>query len=251
MKMVIMNKILIVLSFVTLFPLTSMAQWGDIDIPTIEAYIKDHKAQRSLLLARSTVESANRALHDLSSKSAVDYKNISNELDKYCRAFDIIDLVYKSTQTAFNVGDTYSTLKNRIGDYQSMLSDFYDKCLSRGKVVSTDTLIVSVNRRCIQNVVKDAESIWRSMTDLVLYATGAVACTVTALMEVMDDINYSLDNIRLHINKAYFDTWRYIQLRIGYWKAEVYRARTIKEITEGAFGRWVESSYLKLKGEKE
>ena len=42
----------------------------------------------------------------------------------------------------------------------------------------------------------------------------------------------------MHLNRAYFETWRYIQVRTGYWKAEVYQAKTIPEIIEGAFGRW-------------
>ena len=57
-------------------------------------------------------------------------------------------------------------------------------------------------------------------------------------MAVVTGINGTLDLIKRHLNSAYFDTWRYIQVRIGYWKAEVYMAKTIPEIIEGAYGRW-------------
>ena len=63
------------------------------DIP--EAYINDHKKQRSLLLARSVLEESNQLLHKTSEATHRQYRDINIELDKYTRAFDIIDLVYR------------------------------------------------------------------------------------------------------------------------------------------------------------
>jgi hypothetical protein len=40
---------------VVVFPRQAIAQVVPRDIPTIEAYINDHKKQRSLLLARATL----------------------------------------------------------------------------------------------------------------------------------------------------------------------------------------------------
>ncbi len=42
---------------------------------------------------------------------------------------------------------------------------------------------------------------------------------------------------------AYIETWRYIQVRIGYWKAKIYRPK-VKEIIDGAFGRWRKAGRL-------
>ena len=36
----------------------------------------------------------------------------------------------------------------------------------------------------------------------------------------------------------------YIQVRIGYWKRQVYRAKTKEEIINDAFGRWKVAGYL-------
>ena len=44
-------------------PLCLNAQWG-FDFVSVEAYINDHKTQRSLLLARSTLEMSNNVLHE-------------------------------------------------------------------------------------------------------------------------------------------------------------------------------------------
>ena len=51
-------------------------------------------------------------------------------------------------------------------------------------------------------------------------------------------VDQALDVIERHLNRAYIETWRYIQVRIGYWKEKIYRARTKREILDDAFGRW-------------
>ena len=223
--------------------MSAKAQWS-FDVASVEAYIADHKNQRSLLLARSTLESSNKLLHEYSAEATVEFKDLNSELDKYTRAFDVIDLLYQSTRTAINVRDTYNNVSDRIAGYKRMLNDFNERCIKRGSIESADTLIVTVNLRCISKIGDEAQNLYRSMTDLLLYATGAAACSTADLMMVMAAINTSLDNIKLHVNKAYFDTWRYIQVRMGYWKASVYRSRTMKEIIDDAFGRWREAGYL-------
>ena len=66
---------------VVAFPLKVSAQWN-FDIVSVEAYINDHKQQRSLLLARSTLELSNQLLHEYSSEAAVDFKELNVDLDK-------------------------------------------------------------------------------------------------------------------------------------------------------------------------
>lgn len=222
---------------------TAKAQWS-FDVPTIEAYISDHKNQRSLLLARATLEHSNALLHEYSKAANVNYKEINIELDKYTRAFDVIDLLYQTLRTSLNTYDTYNTIHDRVIDYKNLLEDYYEKCLSRGNIVSTDTLIISINYHMLENIADECENIYKSFSDLVLYATGAAACSTSNLMLVITSINQSLDNIQKQLNTSYISTWKYIQVRIGYWKAQVYRAKTINEIIQGAYGRWRASSRL-------
>lgn len=222
---------------------TAKAQWS-FDVPTIEAYISDHKNQRSLLLARATLEHSNALLHEYSKTANVNYKEINIELDKYTRAFDVIDLLYQTLRTSLNTYDTYNTIHDRVNDYKNLLEDYYEKCLTRGNIVSTDTLIISINYHMLENIADECENIYKSFSDLVLYATGAAACSTSNLMLVITSINQSLDNIQKQLNTSYISTWKYIQVRIGYWKAQVYRAKTINEIIQGAYGRWRASSRL-------
>ena len=234
---------LILLCLMTLFPSFCNAQYG-FDAASVEAYIIDHKEQRSLLLVRSTLEASNKLLHDYSSKANIDYKDINRELDKYTRAFDVIDVLYQSLRTSINIYNTYETISDRVGDYKEMLDDFNRKCLERGDIVSTDTQIIAINVRAIAKIADEGDNLYRSVCDLVLYATGAAACSTSDLLLILTNINNSLDNIRKHLNQAYFETWKYIQVRIGYWKRQVYRAKTMQEIVNDAFGRWRISGYL-------
>ena len=234
---------LILLCLMTLFPSFCNAQYG-FDAASVEAYINDHKEQRSLLLVRSTLEASNKLLHDYSSKANIDYKDINRELDKYTRAFDVIDVLYQSLRTSLNLYNTYETISDRVIDYKDMLNDFNRRCLERGNIVSTDTQIIAINVRAIGKIADEGDNLYRSVSDLVLYATGAAACSTSDLLLILTNINNSLDNIRKHLNKAYFETWKYIQVRIGYWKRQVYRAKTMQEIVNDAFGRWRISGYL-------
>ena len=232
-------SILILLLFM-MVPQMTKAQWA-FDFVSVEAYINDHKKQRSLLLARSTLELSNQLLHEYSSDATVEYKTLNVDLDKYTRAFDVIDVLYQSLRTSLNVYSTYNTVSDRITDYKNLLEDYKEKVLERNKIAVSDTIIISVNLRCIQKIADEGQHLYRSVSDLVLYATGAAACSTSDLLLVLESINTSLDNIERHLNRSYFETWRYIQLRMGYWKEAVYRTKTKRQLIDDAFGRWRES----------
>ena len=230
----------LILMMMTIFPLKISAQWN-FDIVSVEAYINDHKQQRSLLLARSTLELSNQLLHEYSSAATVDYKELNVDLDKYTRAFDVIDVLYQSLRTSLNVYSTYNTVSDRISDYKDLLNDYYQKVVERNKMELMDTLIVGISLRCVQRITEDGQQLYRSMSDLVLYATGAATCSTSDLLLVLESINRGLDNIERHLNRAYFETWRYIQLRIGYWKESVYLRKDKSQIANEAFRRWRDS----------
>ncbi len=230
-------------------PAVVRAQWG-FDVGSVEAYISDHKNQRSLLLARATLEQSNNLLHEYSAKAAEDYKALNFDLDKYTRAFDVIDVLYRSLRTSMNVYSTYRTVSDRIGDYKNLLSDYNAKVLKRDKLALQDTIIIRISLRCIDRISAEGKTLYRSVSDLALYATGAAACSTSDLMLVLESINTGLDNIKKLLNAAYFDTWRYIQVRIGYWKESIYTPRSRSLIIEDAFGRWRQSGLNPYRNKK-
>ena len=187
------NLIITFMLFV-LLPGIAKAQWT-FDVVSVEAYINDHKKQRSLLLARSTLEYSNKLLHEYSRKEVGNYKELNVNLDRYTRAFDVIDVMYQSLRTVLNVKDTYTAVSDRIGDYKDLLDDFNKKILKRGHIESADTLILAINARGLRAIAAEGEQLYKSVSDLVLYATGAAACSTSDLLMVLEAINRSLDNI--------------------------------------------------------
>ena len=143
------RALLMTVVLLALLPGIAKAQWT-FDIVSVEAYINDHKKQRSLLLARSTLEYSNKLLHEYSRDATVEYKELNVDLDRYTRAFDVIDVMYQSLRTVLNAKDTYTAVSDRIGDYKDMLTEFNDKVLKRGKAEPEDLLILTINKKAIE-----------------------------------------------------------------------------------------------------
>lgn len=236
----ILKLILFSLFVVLLWMTPKKAVAQNYDYGSVEAYINDHKQQRSLLMARATIEYGNAALHELSSESADDYKEVNIDLDKYTRAFDIIDIIYQSARAAVNVYHTYDDVKETIVGYKELLDSFNEKIIQRGKIETADTLLIAINRKAIQDIGQEGEYLYKSVYDLVLYATGVAACTTADLLVLMENINTSLERLRSLIRNAYLSTWRYVQLRIGFWKGKIYNSKTKEQLLDEAFGRWRE-----------
>ena len=167
-----------VLMIMMLSPDKAKAQWS-FDVGTVEAYIADHKNQRSLLLARATLEQSNKILHGYSADAAKDYKELNFDLDKYTRAFDIIDLLYQSLRTSMNVYSTYNTISDRIVDYKKMLSEYNEKVLKRNRMELADTIIIKISYRCIDRIGKEGQNVYRSVSELLLYANVDAAVSYT------------------------------------------------------------------------
>ncbi len=129
---------------------------------------KIDKQQRSLLLVRSTLEASNKLLHDYSGEANIGFKDINKELDKYTRAFDVIDILYQSLRTKFNVYSTYENVSDKVGDYRKMLNDFRKKCLERGNIMSTDTLIITINTKALAKIADEGDNLYKSVSDLLL-----------------------------------------------------------------------------------
>ena len=236
------SKICIVLVWAALwlFPAIVTAQMG-FDYTAVESYIRDHKNQRSLLITRATLEYGNQLLHEYSKDKTIEYKELNFNLDKYTRAFDIIDIIYQSVRLGMNVYSTYDQVSERLRGYRKLLEEFNEKIIERGKISLADTHLLSVNYKAIQRITKECEQLYKSVYDLVLYATGVAACSTADLMTVLESINTSLDRIRELVNKAYLSTWNYVKVRTGYWKEKVYLTKTKQEMIEDAFGRWRKS----------
>ncbi len=225
-----------------LIPDVACAQWS-FDVSTVEAMVADHKRIRSVLIARSTVEQANKILHDASKDANIAYKDINVKLDRYTRCFDLIDLILQGTSTVFALKNTISDVSDKVGKYKGLLETYTEKCLLHGDIVSSDTIIIGISKRTIERISDDADDLINSFKDLLaIYAVGAATnapeSKTVQMITVLRAINSSLDDIRLSINVAYIELWKYIRVRTTYWKNAIYGAKSMTEIANDAFSRW-------------
>lgn len=236
---VIINRRFVgILLFLMLAPLAGHAQWS-FDFMSVEALIADHKGVRSKLLARSGLEQANELLHKYSMEASVDYDSLNVKLDKYTKCFDVIDIIYNSGVMVVNVRNTYSDVSDKISQLSTLIEDFMNKCTLQGNIVSSDTIIVGACRRCVEQVVDDGQQLVYSLIELAQYATGLHHITTETLLGVINSINESLDNIRGCIDHTYYVIWKYVTIRMSYFKpAVMYHAKTLGEMCGSAFERW-------------
>ena len=166
------RALLITIVLLALLPDVVKAQWT-FDVVSVEAYINDHKKQRSLLLARSTLEYSNQLLHEYSRKEVGEYKELNIDLDRYTRAFDVIDVMYQSLRTVLNAKNTYNTVSDRIADYKSMLEAFHEKVLKRGRIEPSDALLITINEKAIRDIAHDGEQLYKSVSGGLLHFGSA------------------------------------------------------------------------------
>lgn len=228
--------------FLLTLTLPKQVQAQSFDVSSVEAFIADHKRIRSLLLARSVVEQSNELLHKESKETDEAYRDVNLQLDRYARCFDIIDIIYSSASVVFKAKNTYQEVKGRINDFKRLLDKYNEACLKRGNILSSDTLVVTISLRTIAHVAEDGKDIINSLYDLSLYATGGVSCTTSDLMQIIDEIDGSLEDIRKTVDRAYFELWQYITVRTGYWTKQLYQSKTLRELSDEAIERWLKNT---------
>lgn len=215
------------------------AQYTTFDYLTVEAMISDHKHERTLLTVRATTEHFNERLHEYCKDVVVDYDSLNKKLDKYSRAFDVIDAIWTGCATALHVYNTGDDVSHRVSQIKELIEKFYEECTKQGNIISSDTMIINTCYRTVQDVVDEADQLIDMFEDLWEFATGAKHASTMELMGVMDRINSSLDNISGSVDHAYFVIWRYVYIRTHYWKKQIFRAKDMREYADDALGRWL------------
>mgnify|MGYP001647766187 FL=1 len=206
---------------------------------SLEAMIDNHKTVRTVLDVRAIMELGVYEYHKESSKKITDYRKIEDQLDKYKRGFEILDLVLQGTATAFHGVNTYHSIKRNMEGYWKLVDTYHDKILSHGAVWSSDTLILNTSSRTVDEIKLETENLYKSYMDLSLILSGASECSTANLMKILNSINESMDQIDYAIYHAYLDIHTYMTIRLGYWKKEIFMARGIKEIVKDSYTRWL------------
>lgn len=238
------------------------------DFTSVEAGIDDHKRLRGIVIARSTIEQANKVLHENCKEANVNYRDINTELDKYTRLFDLIDIIYESASVVFSVYNTYEDVKEKVEGTQDLI-DRYRKMIAEREyriqqgiseiknpkdawdwfntvqfpIAESDSVIFKIAEGVVTSVYNDAARIVSSCKQLALYAipagsTPPAACTTANIMTILQEIDDALAHIRLVVDQGYFSLWKYIHVRTGFWTQSLIPHKTVREICDDAYGRW-------------
>lgn len=234
----------IIVALLAWLPTKSHAQFGINDMPSMEAMISNHKTVRTALDIRMIAELGVEQVHEGSQKSIEEYQESSKRLDKYKRCFDIIDLILNGTATAFHGVRTYQSCSSNIKSYLQLLNEYEEKILLKGKVWSSDTIIYTTSKQTIEDIKSSASSIYKSYIDLSAYLTGTAECKTESMMLCLQCINENMDAIDASVRNAYLTLWSYMTIRLGFWKKEIFRAKTIREMALEAYDTWKKSQYI-------
>ena len=277
------SKVLyILLLLLTVSPRVCHAQ--RMDYGTLEALIADHKIIRGPIQQRTALETVNQELHDNSKKKVLDYKDVNDQLDKYTRCFEILDVVYNSLSVSMNIYNTTIDIRNKIVSIKDLL-ERYRACIimkqlgkieEAGKILSgvtdissiegatewfgaasdlyqngvvivpEDTIIFVIGRDMVKNVGEKAEDIYKSFVTLVGYATGAMACSTEGLLITIQGLDQQITDLRKIVDNGHFLLWRYIHMRTGYWyKNVLHQKKSVREHARNALERWRRATYGK------
>lgn len=277
------SKVLyILLLLLTVSPRVCHAQ--RMDYGTLEALIADHKRIRGSIQQRAALETVNQELHDNSKKKVLDYKDVNDQLDKYTRCFEILDVVYNSLSVSMNLYNTTIDIRNKLVSIKDLL-ERYRACIimkqlgkieEAGKILSgvtdissiegatewfgaasdlyqngvvivpEDTIIFVIGRDMVKNVGEKAEDIYKSFVTLVGYATGAMACSTEGLLITIQGLDQQITDLRKIVDNGHFLLWRYIHIRTGYWyKNVLHQKKSVREHARNALERWRRATYGK------
>lgn len=224
--------------------LVSIGSHAQGDAASLEAMIQNHKQVRGVLEIRVAAEAGVLAYHKKNAEKVNDYRVVNDTLDRYRRCFDIVNLILKSGATAFHTVNTYNRISSNIRGYWELVDTYTNKILLHGAIWPSDTIIFTTSKHTVENIEKEAKELKQSYYDFALLVGGKNSpkeTRVLDLMECLDKINTSMDNIDDCIAAAYTELWGYMTIRMGFWKKEIYRAKSMKEIVNGAYGDWVRS----------
>ena len=214
------------------------------DPASLEAMIQNHKKVREVLEIRAAAEIGLLKYHKINAQKVNDYRVVSDTLDRYRRCMNIVDLILKTGATAFHTVNASKRVLANIKGYWELVDTYTNKILLHGAVWPTDTIILTTSKKTVEAIEAEAKQLKSSYNDFLLLIGGKNSpkeTRVLDLMECLDKINTSIDNIDDCVAAAYTELWGYMTVRMGFWKKEIYRAKSMQEILNGAYGDWVKA----------
>lgn len=239
-----MKRNIIRLVLLAAFMITAIGMQAQNDPGSLEAMIQNHKQVRGLMEVRVAAEVGLLKYHKINAQKVNDYRVVSDTLDRYRRCMNIVDLILKTGATAFHTVNASKRVTANIKGYWELVDTYTNKILLHGAVWPSDTIILTTSKKTVEAIEAEAKQLKSSYNDFVLLVGGKNSpkeTRVLDMMECLDKINTSIDNIDDCIAAAYTELWGYMTVRMGFWKKEIYRAKSMQEILNGAYGDWVKA----------
>lgn len=93
-----------------------------------------------------------------------------------------------------------------------------------GAIWPSDTIILTTSKKTVKAIESEAKELKSSYNDFVLLVGGKNSpkeTKVLDMMECLDKINTSIDNIDNYIAAAYLELWGYMNVRMGFGKRDL------------------------------
>ena len=240
----VMKRYIIRFFLLAAFVFTTIGVQAQNDPASLEAMIQNHKQVRGVLEVRLAAEVGLLKYHKINAEKVNDYRVVSDTLDRYRRCMNIVDLILKTGVTAIHTVNASERVSANIKGYWKLVDTYTNKILLHGAVWPTDTIILTTSKKTVEAIEAEAKQLKSSYNDFLLLIGGKNSpkeTRVLDLMECLDKINTSIDNIDDCVAAAYTELWGYMTVRMGFWKKEIYRAKSMQEILNGAYGDWVKA----------
>lgn len=212
------------------------------DVLSVEASIDNHKTVvgdfSSGMIAVTALETINAQIHDYSSRMGLQYREVSTNLEKYQKAFDLIDMILKTGSTVVHIKTTYDDCRESINGINALIEDYNRHLLTTMDFEISDTVLVNQVYSSIDAIISEVTELYQSCYELALYVTGKVSCRTLDMMNILNDINERMVEIRTQLRALYTFLYEYLTMRLGFSKRVLLRNYTVKQISADAFDRW-------------
>lgn len=230
----------IVLALASLFVASSVcrAQYN----PEINAYVALHKKTGPAFTARNGVEIINTDAHEETKDGAVEYRQQSDSLGFYYKAFNWVDIAYGTLKFAFNVYNTEEIARKRITAIVRLLDAWKEDMLRYGDLPREDVEFIKIGKDLYEAVKTDVEAIILTAGNITAYISLQLPCTTFSMLQDLKILNDCLEDIQKALNIAYSRVYQYMLMRHGWRWHVAYTPVDRTELSESAIGRWCRST---------
>lgn len=235
----VMKRVYFFMAFSLLLHCSEVSAKGyNFDVLSVEAVIEESRSAGSMNLSRAAIEFYNRGVHKESNEKAIDYEKVEKCLDKYLRCLDYIDVLYTGASTVGQFMRTYSTVKESIKEYRTLLKEYGDYIVHTGRISTADSYIIRNCEETISQAIEDSKDVYGTLIMIGTFCSSKIPCTAENLQLILAGLNLNLQQLGNNLMAGSERLRSYMLLRTWGWGKGLYKARPTSEICDEALSRW-------------